>query len=278
MTVGIAAICNGKDGESPAAILAADRLVTTGRTTRIEYEGTESKIEEVLDSSSLRSVAVAAGSLALADDLFFKMGEAIVNEPPHSIRDIVHHGIDSFHKLEHETFNNQVLGPLDLQLEDLKKGDLALAKEYQKGLLQDVLEKQQEIERNLRVLFADVDDNGAHIYSLEEADMARHDGTGYATVGSGSQSAQLTFTRNRYDKECSLADGLMTVIEAKARAEEAQGVGTKMDIVIVREDSIERIAGDDVDPYRELQTEIELKESEARENTIESSELEYLTE
>lgn len=278
MTVGIATICEGNRSESPAVILAADRLVTTGYSTRIEYEHTNTKITEIVNTDSLTAFAVASGSLSLADDLFLKIEEEIIENPPSSVRAIVEEGVDAFHRLEHETFSNQVLGPLDISLDDLKSGDLALAPEYQRAMLQDIFEKKEEIESNLTVLIGGVDSKGPHIYSLEKADLARHDNIGYATIGSGSLSAQLTFTRNRYDTECSFSDALMTAVEAKARAEEAQGVGKKMDIAVIRDSEIELIQGDNVERLRELQEEIGVSEYEARRNTIENSNIEYLEE
>ena len=276
MTVGIAAICDGTEDESRGVVVAADRLVTTGYGTRIEYEHTDTKITEITDAGSVTCFAVASGSLSLADDLFLKMEEEIAERGPTTIRDIAQEGVDAFHRLQRETFTNQILAPLDLELEDLRKGDISLSKEYQRALLQDIYEKKEEIEKNLSILLAGVDANGAHIYSLTDADIARHDNLGYATIGSGSLSSQLTFTRNRYDTDCSLSDGLMTVVEAKARAEEAQGVGRKMDIVLIKDDDVEFVKGDDVEPLRELQQKIETAEMSAREKTIEQSDIEYL--
>lgn len=276
MTVGIAAICNGSDGEEPCVIVVADRLVTTGRSTRIEYEHTSTKIQEVIDTNAVTSFSVASGSLSLADDLFLKLNEEIMEEGPTKIRSIVEEGVDAFHRLEQETYNNQILGPMDLTLDDLKNGDLALSNEYQRAILEDIYNTKDEIESNLHILIAGVDDDGPHIYSLEQADLARHDDIGYATIGSGSLSAQLTFTRNRYDTDCSFNDALMTVVEAKSRAEEAQGVGRKMDIAIIRKNDVEVINDDEVDDLRELQRKIELAESKARRKTIGESNVEYL--
>lgn len=276
MTVGIAAICDGDDGEGPAVVLAADRLVTTGYSTRIEYEHTDTKIDEVLDTNPITAYGVAAGSLSYADDLFLNMESEILDSAPTTVRALAEEGVNAFHRLQKDAFNNQVLGPLGFSLEDFKNDELALSDEYQKAVLKDVFEKKDEIESNLSILLAGVDANGAHIYSVKGADFARHDPLGYATIGSGSLSAQLTFTRNRYDTGCSVDDALMTVVEAKKRAEEAQGVGTKMDIVIIRKDSVDFVKGDDVEPLRELQKDIEAAELKERRKTIEQKNIDEI--
>ncbi|WP_152423885.1 Ntn hydrolase family protein [Natronobacterium lacisalsi] len=266
MTVGIGVISTGGDTEQ--AVIAADRLVTTGHTNRVEFEHTQSKIEEILCTSRVTSMIAASGSLSLADDVIYKLQSGLAEDPPESVRDVADETVKAFQKMERETINNQILSPLDISLQDLKSDDTHLSEQIEAQLLEAIYNKKEEIEQQLTLLLCGIDEDGPHIFSIQGADKARHDQIGYHTIGSGSQSAQLTFTRSQYDLNCSLSNALLTTYEAKRRAEEAQGVGRNLDIAVIREGEYEELDSSELQNLKEMLSTIREEKSDTRQNTI----------
>jgi hypothetical protein len=225
------------------------------------------------------AMAVAAGSLALADEVFWKVSEELVETQPGGTRELAEMSVSAYQRMLRESINNQVLQTVGLTIEDLvHDSELSISDSLQKELLASAFDTKKNLRQQLTILLGGVDEDGGHLYQVTD-DIVRNDRTGFMTVGSGSRSAQLTFTRGGYDKDCSLQEALLTVVEAKARAEEAQGVGPRMDIAVVGRDGTEKLTEDQVRMYEELLQHIEYAEQEARENAIndEDSIFEYNT-
>jgi len=155
MTVGIAAVCESEQNQ-PRIILAADRLVTTGMAARIEYEHTNSKMETVFVEDEITVMGVAAGSLSLADDMFYKIGGYIDNNSISSVREIVEYGVDSYHDMLKETIERQVLKPNGFTRESFNNGQQQLNPQIAQGIYQDILEIQNEVEILLNILIAGI--------------------------------------------------------------------------------------------------------------------------
>ena len=116
MTVGIAAICEANT-DDPKAVVAADRLVTSGRAARREYEHTSSKMLDVFGadgSSPCVAVGVGAGSVSLADEVFYKIDQEIASGSPGTTRQLAEFGVIALQEIVQETINRQVLSPHNL--------------------------------------------------------------------------------------------------------------------------------------------------------------------
>jgi len=277
MTVGIAAICEA-DTDDPKAVVAADRLVTSGIAARREYEHTSSKMLDVFGadgSAPCVALGVGAGSVSLADEVFYKTDSKIANNSPGTTRQIAEFGVGSLQDVVKETINRQVLSSHGLDLQSFNQIQGQMNPSVVQGIYQDMMEKKEEVLSQVNILLAGVDADGAHLYNILHNDMSRNDSIGYLTVGSGAEPANSTFIRNRYDDTCSLDDALLSVTEAKAQAEEAQGVGQEMDIAILSNQGRHDLSDDELEELREIHDEIVKAEREAREDTIEDNDYSF---
>lgn len=272
MTVGIAAVCESEQNQ-PRIILAADRLVTTGMAARIEYEHTNSKMETVFVEDEITVMGVAAGSLSLADDMFYKIGGYIDNNSISSVREIVEYGVDSYHDMLKETIERQVLKPNGFTRESFNNRQQQLNPQIAQGIYQDMLEIQNKVESSLNILIAGVDDSGAHIYSIQGGDMARFDSIGYHCVGMGAEPANSAFIRTRYNDECSVDDALLAVVDAKIQSERAQGVGREMDISVLSRGNIDQC--EDIGELRDIHEDVSDAEQEARGSVLDEKDYNF---
>jgi len=270
MTVGIAAICEA-DSDDPKVVVAADRLVTSGVAARREYEHTSSKMLDVYGSDGdcpCVAVGVGAGSVSLADELFYKVDEKIQADSPNSVRDIAEEGVTSLQEVVQETINRQVLSQHALDLQQFNQIQGGMNPQVVQGIYQEIVQTQEDVTNQVNVLLAGVDSSGAHLFNILNNDMARNDSIGYLTVGSGAEPANSTFIRNRYDDACGLEDALLAVTEAKAQAEEAQGVGQEMDIAVLSQEGRHDLDDADLAELRTIYDDVIDAEREAREGVI----------
>jgi len=277
MTVGIAAICEANT-DDPKAIVAADRLVTSGIAARREYEHTSSKMLDVFGadgSAPCVAVGVGAGSVSLADEVFYKTNSKIANNSPGTTRQIAEFGVEALQEVVQETINRQVLSSHGLDLQSFNQLQGQMNPNVVQGIYQEMMEKKEEVLGQVNILLAGVDGDGAHLYNILHNDMSRNDSIGYLTVGSGGEPANSTFIRNRYDDTCSLNDALVSVTEAKAQAEEAQGVGQEMDIAILSDQGRHDLSDDELDELRQIHDEVVEAEREARKDIIEDNDYSF---
>jgi hypothetical protein len=270
MTVGIAAICEANT-DDPKAVVAADRLVTSGRAARREYEHTSSKMLDVFGadgSSPCVAVGVGAGSVSLADEVFYKIDRKIASGSPGTTRQLAEFGVIALQEIVQEAINRQVLSPHSLDLSTFNQIQGQMNPSVVQGIYQEIMEKKQDVLHQITILLAGIDDKGAHLYNILHNDMARNDSIGYLTVGSGAEPANSTFIRNRYDDTCTLNDALLSVAEAKAQAEGVQGVGEEMDIAVLSNDGRRDLSNTELNELRETYKQVVKAEREARKEAI----------
>lgn len=232
MTVGIAAIC--QEDKDPHVVLAADRMITTGVKPRIEYEHTESKIQTIHDNEVVNCMGVASGTVTYIEEFFDRLDEKLEGTEPTSVKDIAQRARDAYTELAQDTAENTVLDQLDISLSELSDLDEDRDSDVVASLLSDVADHQNDFANQLEVLLGGVDGLGAHLYSVEQFDLNPQNTIGYHAVGSGTQPAQSVFIRNSYDTSANVKRGILNVIEAKDRSEQARGVGTEMDLAIIQ--------------------------------------------
>jgi hypothetical protein len=216
------------------------------------------------------AVGVGAGSVSLADEVFFKIDESIRNNTPETTREIAKYGVNALQTVVQETINRQVLSSHGLDLQTFNQTQGQMNPSVVQGIYQDIREKKEEVLTQVNILLAGVDDQGGHLYNILNNDMARNDSIGYLTVGSGAEPAKATLIRNRYDDNCEVSEALLEVTEAKAQAEEAQGVGHEMDIAVLSQNGREDLDSD-IDELREIYQDVVDAERSAREQVIEEN-------
>lgn len=266
MTVGIAAIANG--GDDSKVVFAADRMMTVGARTGIEYEGADSKLEPIIESNPLTGIAVGSGTMALIDVILDRLNGICSDETPTDMGSLCESGVSAFQEVERETINNQGLSTIELTLDELYEQDVSVPSEIQSAILSEISDLRKSVRNNVSILLGGVSDGDAEIYEIRDADYSPSTRRGYEVIGSGTQSAQLTFIRNEYDSDvATVVDAIFAVAEAKVAAEERQGVGQKMDIAIVDADGVTQ--------FEETET---LREEIERINELQRSERERVIE
>jgi hypothetical protein len=269
MTVGIAAICE-RDGE-PCVVASADRMVTVGRQGGIEYEDTGSKTEIIELDTGLRAVAVGAGASTYIDRVH-RQARSLLDSPdnnsPQTMDDLREYYLVALQTVVRETINNQVMEPFGYKIKDLRNEQVRIPAGIQQSIVEQVNGIQKEVQRAATILLAGVGNDGGAIYKLEGTDFSEFSDVGYAVVGSGSDSARLTFIRRRYDHRRDYREGVFTVLEAKSQAEERQGVGQQMDLYSVGMNEVREFDEDERRQLRQKLQKIEAEERDARESVM----------
>ncbi len=231
MTVCLAATCHqdGAENAAPAAVVAADRMVTLGGF--IEFEHAVPKMAH----PSANAVAMIAGDTLVGMRLAQEVADGFQGSMP-SAEDIARalaaryadvrlqqaeeallrtRGLDvgRFYQL-HQQLNPQITMMLDNSLANFNLG--------------------------VELLLAGVDANGAHIYSVANPGVneRKNDVIGYAAIGSGAIHALQAMIGFGHHGNTSLKETVFRVYAAKRRAEVAPGVGHDTDLAIVTASSV----------------------------------------
>ena len=266
MTVGICAITQYNSNDT--VVFSSDRMVTVGSQGGVEYEDTEMKMEELVDNEHVSAVGVGAGVSTFIDSVFNEFHRVLgVNDKPRSVRFVSQILLTAFQNRVQEAVKNQVTQPYGYTLEELKKPEVEVPSSLEQKLAEEV-DEIVEASKQVQILLGGVGSDGAEIYQITGMDSTVFTDVGYSVVGSGTESARLTFIRREYDKGCELAEGVFTVLEAKRQAEERQGVGAKSDLKMVSSSGIRNISDSELQQLNEMLGEIQTAEQEAREKVI----------
>lgn len=213
----------------------------------------------------------------MADELIHKIETSLPQlENSPGVRGVADLAAQCYNNIIRETINSQLLVPLGLEFEDLRK-QRKFQEDFVKSLMGDVQEYRNTINRNLNVLLAGIGPKGAQLYEIMAGDVTSHNSIGYATVGSGENPAASEFIRTKYSVDCSLDEAVSTVVAAKMRAEDAQGVGEGLDIGIASSDDV-NIAGREVkEELRSRQKEIREKQRKIKEDVLNTRSIEWVT-
>lgn len=276
MTVGIASIA--ENGGDPAVVVAADRLVTVGNRdqSRVEYEDTNTKIEPVIHESDLTAMVVGAGNTTVIDEVVNTIPDFMPHVSLNGTRDAKHLVKLAYQDVMRRTIDDNVFSPLGYSISDLKDAegddgageDFTIPDRLQSELIERAHSFRNHFADNVRLLLASVDENGADIHQIAGGNANRFTGMGYAVVGSGTESARLTFIRRNYDSGCSLRESVFTTLEAKLQAEERQGVGNRMDLAHAKPGHFVEYDNSEIRELRDLYQRVTEREREARENVM----------
>jgi len=267
VTVGIASVCR-QDG-TPTAV-AADRMVTVGEQGGVEYEDTESKIEHLIDNDHVSAVAVGAGLSTYIDEIFRRFPDLLEHADGmlQTMDEVNNYLLAAYQHQVRSTIENQILQPYGYTLPELKDRETQIPSGIQEEITDQVDDVIETVTNRVHVVLAGVGANNAKIYTLVGMDSHNYTDIGYSVIGSGSDSARLTFIRRGYDRTCPYREGVFTVLEAKSQAEERQGVGQRTDLVSITESGIDPFTVDERADLQDKLTKIEEEEKEARQSVM----------
>lgn len=270
MTVGIAAIAEN-DGD-PCAVVAADRMVTVGRGGGVEYEDTSSKIEVFLHSDTACAVAIGAGKTVYINEMLRVLNELVAGNFHNisTVQNAAELAKRAYQKVVQNTVEEQVLSPLDYSLDDLKDNEVTVPLELQRKFAEEAEKLRNSFSNEVHLVVSGVGKTGPEVFMISGSKLTNHTDQGYKVIGTGSGSGRLSFIRQRYDPGCSMQEAMFTVAEAKSQSEERQGVGRKMDVSLIRQDSIKQLDESAKEELRKAISRVETAEGDERQRVMDS--------
>jgi len=251
MTVGVAAIYGRSN--SPGVVVIADRMISMGPMT---FEHSVSKLKIIIDDQDIKVVGVAAGDLSLINDFFDKLVQDA--SACKSVREVALKGVDVYNSMLRDSIKRRLLDPFGLDFATLQGGNLPT--ELVQRFITDSNNLVQSYYDNLQVLLAGVDGAGGHIMYVLQSDYSLIDSLGFGAVGSGSSSATWVLVHKRYNPSESVVYAVALASWAKFQAEEAFGVGTDTDAIIVAKDGLQHVRKEVLDNIRNEVTKIQDEE------------------
>jgi hypothetical protein len=242
MTVCIAAIC--EKGE--LAIIVSDRLLTS-EGMLLEFEHSTPKIVALTNNCA----AAIAGDMQVSTELFELARPKIDGVENATVSDVGKCVYDAFFELRQKKIEEDILRPKGIR-------DLKEYHKLQKQLLRDVvlmIENQIDaFELELQVLVAGVEEDGAHIYCIEDpSDFTTYDARGYHAIGIGARHALTSLTVQGYDQKTSFAKAIMSTYEAKKIAEGAPHVGSKStNMMFISKSANAMVEAEDIEEFNNL--------------------------
>jgi len=238
-------------------------MVTQQMGSPIEYDHTSTKIGGLTDCC----VIMSAGAVTLIEDLIRRTKSKVTSNDM-SIHEIAEKCSEAYLELINDYLQRHILSTYGFTYnifsdnERVRDGFLSM-------LAQNLANFRQEIESNLISLIVGVDDNGGQIYAVRAGNFHSFNSIGYQTIGSGDTPAEFVFIHNGYDVTWDLKKAIVTLVEAKKQAEEAQGVGRETDIAIISKNGKRDLDRDDIQKLKELHDRIADGIKEIRKRVIE---------
>ena len=248
MTVCIAAMCRDDGDRAPRIVVAADRMVTLGGF--MEFEHTVPKVDRPSDTS----LAMIAGDTLLGTRLVHNVSQQLRGTTPR-ISDISAQVATWYETVRQQIAEQMILTPRGLSWTSYyqAQGSLNpnLTMMIDKGLA--------EFDLGVELLVAGVDDDGAHIYSVNNPGRVdrQHDVIGYAAIGSGAIHAIPALIGFHHSPDDGFKSTVFRVYAAKRRAEAAPGVGDETDVAVITAAAVSWLAPETVDHLRSVYQEFQ---------------------
>jgi len=279
MTVGIGAVCQSED-DNPKVVAAADRMMTKIGMSPKEYEHTKSKIEAYEFLDECNAIVLGSGMAGLIEmftnEFERNLKSAKISDDAQededtkeieSYNDIVKKAQEAYQSTITDRINNRILGSYGLEFEDLT--DKELRDDITAQLSKKAEDRREELRRQLRVILAGVYEGEPFLFEVGFGDFVNKSATSFCSIGSGGEPASTSLIQSSYDECCGELESIMTVFEAKKKAEKAQGVGDEQtDIVVVEEQNVKVIGDNELNEIEKEYEDYYQKVTNAREKYI----------
>jgi len=223
MTICIAAICeNNKE-----VLLASDRMVTLSFPST-EFEHDISKFIKLTEYCYMGT----SGEATRHTDVIRRIRKNLKPNSEKSIYLISEIVKKAYIAERMKRINDQHFLPRGMNIEEFYSN----MENYPPDFIDKMDDIVEEYDLEIEVILAGVDKDGGHIFTISNPGVVTcHDDLGYASVGSGDSHSEWVFIYNEYYPLSPKRDALLTLYKAKKRAETAEGVGKKTDIVMIDE-------------------------------------------
>lgn len=221
MTICIAAIC----ADRKEILITSDRMVTLSIPST-EFEHDTSKFIKLTE----RCYMGTAGDATIHTDIIRRVKNEIKINSEMSIYDIAESIKKAYIQERSKRINDKHFLPRQMDMKDFYSS----MEKYPAEFIEKMDNMVEEYDMEVEVLIAGVDNEGGHIFKISEpGEVACFDDLGYASIGSGESHSEWVFIYNEYNPNISKRNALLTLYKAKKRAETAEGVGEKTDLVTI---------------------------------------------
>jgi len=223
VTVCIAAIF-----ENSGIVAASDRMLTAGD---VQFEPSVPKIRFWTNSIG----SLIAGDANLQAEVGAEVREGTNDLIKNATGWVKVKDIANLYKREVDKSlrglaERRILSPYGLTLAEF----MTKQNDFSPGFVRDIGTELLNFEGPfMQTIVVGCDDNGPHIYTVDNNSIQCHDTVGFAAIGAGEAHANSQMMAFNHTFRHSLADTLRAVLFSKKRAEIAPGVGPNTDMMVV---------------------------------------------
>ena len=231
VTVCIATIYNNN------SILAISDRMITGGYGDTTFETQVSKIHPLSNSIAV----LMAGDQSIQSQVFARVLKVIsekISANPAKWIDIAEAAkiySDCFKEIRKEFAENSVLSKYNLNFDSFIKNQNGM-KDYLIEAINRELEKFYKMFGVIASLIVGIDETGPHVYVVEGETISCNDMIGFAAIGIGESHALSHLMLSSYSPFSDEPNALLTIHQAKKKAEVSPGVGKATDMCIIGPD------------------------------------------
>lgn len=222
-------VCVALIYEKNTVVCASDRMIST---QDVGYEPPTPKIYPLTSAI----VAMTAGDVALQAeiraDVMAVLYARIAKEPKNwwAVSDVAELWRGAFVRARQKRATATYLEPLGLDMESFTKRQAGMSQSVVHNLVDQLFGFRCG---GIGTIITGIDMTGAHIYVVDNDQVACHDTIGFAAIGNGGSHANSQLMLSKYGSERTPDEALLLAYTAKKRAEVAPGVGREIDMYIV---------------------------------------------
>lgn len=231
MTVCIAAI------HSNHSILGASDRMVTGGYGDITFEPPIPKILPLTTSITLLTAGDQNIQIQLYHEIRAIIDDLVETDPNHwlDVSEVVKIYSKCYLTLRNSLIEKYILSPYNLTFDSFYTRQKEMTKEFIDTILMSIARFDIDYmrDRAIETIITGIDNSGPHIYVVANGEVSCHDKLGFAAIGIGSSHAVSHFMLSAYSKVSSEAKAVLTVHQAKKKAEVSPGVGKETDMFTI---------------------------------------------
>jgi len=222
-------VCVAVRSKGNAIFGASDRMLTSGD---VEFEPDTAKIIPITASIVVMTAGDSAFQAEILRELY-PIIEARIKIQPENwwlVRDVAYLYLHHRNEIKKKRAEEAFLVPLGLDQNSFIGRQKEMADVFVTQLTKELVNFEVP---SVEAIFAGIDEQGAHIYTVENETVRCHDSVGFAAIGIGYWHSNSQLMLAGHHNESPLEDSLLLTYVAKRRAEVAPGVGEGTDMFTI---------------------------------------------
>jgi hypothetical protein len=209
---------------------ASDRMLTSGDIQFEPSAGT--KIYALSNSMFMMTAGDSALHAEMTGMVIREIAARIVAEPQNwwRVSEAANLYVKYYNLVKNKRAEDAILVPLHLDEQSFIANQRTMSEDLVKDLAKELLNFQIP---DVSAIFAGLDPDGCHIYTVYNNEANCVDNVGFAAIGIGERHASSQFMFARHAWNSPFSDTLLLTYYAKRKAEVAPGVGNGTDMMMV---------------------------------------------